>query len=141
MLMPVFFKIKIIPLILLLSLFFALILNYPLLQHLHSILTTLEHVQIGFVISIPFVLIAALNFLFTIFSFRFILKIFFSLLLLSGSVVSYSALKYKVIFDQVMIQNILETNQQEASSYINSSIILWFLFTGFLPTLFYFSQK
>lgn len=77
MLMPVFFKIKIIPLILLLSLFFALILNYPLLQHLHSILTTLEHVQIGFVISIPFVLIAALNFLFTIFSFRFILKIFF----------------------------------------------------------------
>lgn len=40
-----------------------------------------------------------------------------------------------------MIQNILETNQQEASSYINSSIILWFLFTGFLPTLFYFSQK
>lgn len=75
--MPVFFKIKIIPLILLLSLFFALILNYPLLQHLHSILTTLEHVQIGFVISIPFVLIAALNFLFTIFSLRFILKIFF----------------------------------------------------------------
>ncbi|HHW7482028.1 TPA: phosphoethanolamine transferase [Escherichia coli] len=139
--MPVFFKIKIIPLILLLSLFFAVILNYPLLQHLHSILTTLEHVQIGFVISIPFVLIAALNFLFTIFSFRFILKIFFSLLLLSGSVVSYSALKYKVIFDQVMIQNILETNQQEASSYINSSIILWFLFTGFLPTLFLLFAK
>ncbi|EPB6698180.1 phosphoethanolamine transferase domain-containing protein [Escherichia coli] len=37
--------------------------------------------------------------------------------------------------------NILETNQQEAASYINSSIILWFLFTGFLPNLFLISQK
>ncbi|WMY76306.1 phosphoethanolamine--lipid A transferase [Buttiauxella selenatireducens] len=136
--MPVLFRIKLIPLVLLLAVVFAFLLNWPVLLHFYDILTHLEHVKIGFVISIPFVLVAALNFVFLPFSIRYLLKPFFALLLVTGSMVSYSTLKYKVMFDQSMIQNILETNPQEAHSYLNGSIILWVLLTGVLPAILLF---
>ena len=115
--MPVLFRVKVIPLVLLLAMIFAFLLNWPILLHFYEILSHLEHVKIGFVISIPFVLVAALNVVFMPFSVRFLLKPFFALLFITGSLVSYSTLKYKVMFDQTMIQNIIETNPQEAHSY------------------------
>lgn len=139
--MPVLFRMKVIPLILLLAVVFAFLLNWPVLLHFYDILTHLEHVKIGFVISIPFVLVAALNFVFMPFSIRFLLKPFFALLLITGSMVSYSTLKYKVMFDQSMIENIIETNPQEAHSYLNGSIILWVLLTGVLPAILLFLIK
>lgn len=139
--MPVLFRMKVIPLILLLAVVFTFLLNWPVLLHFYNILTHLEHVKIGFVISIPFVLVAALNFVFMPFSIRFLLKPFFALLLITGSMVSYSTLKYKVMFDQSMIQNIIETNPQEAHSYLNGSIILWILLTGVLPAILLFLIK
>jgi len=141
MLMPVLFRIKLIPLVLLLAVFFAFILNWPVLLHFYDILTHLEHVKLGFAISIPFVLIAALNFVFMPFSQRFLLKPFFALLFVTGSMVSYSTLKYKVMFDQTMIQNILETNPQEAHSYLNSSLVMWLLLTGITPAILLFLVK
>ena len=139
--MPVLFRIKLIPLVLLLAVVFAFLLNWPVLLHFYDILTHLEHVKIGFVISIPFVLVAALNFVFMPFSIRYLLKPFFALLLVTGSMVSYSTLKYKVLFDQSMIQNILETNPHEAHSYLNGSDILWVLLTGVLPAILLFLIK
>ncbi|MDI0347832.1 phosphoethanolamine transferase domain-containing protein [Raoultella ornithinolytica] len=139
--MPVLFRVKVIPLVLLLAMIFAFLLNWPILLHFYEILSHLEHVKIGFVISIPFVLVAALNVVFMPFSVRFLLKPFFALLFITGSLVSYSTLKYKVMFDQTMIQNIIETNPQEAHSYLNGSIIIWFVFTGILPAILLFSIK
>lgn len=139
--MPVLFRMKVIPLVLLLAIVFAFLLNWPVLLHFYDILTHLKHVKIGFIISIPLVLVAALNFVFMPFSIRFLLKPFFALLLVTGSMVSYSTLKYKVMFDQTMIQNILETNPQEAHSYLNGSIISWLLLTGVLPVILLFLIK
>lgn len=95
---------------LLLVLLFALLFNWPIFLHFYTILTKLEHVKAGFVVSIPFVLLAALNAVFLPFTFRYLLKPFFVLLILMGSVVSYAMLKYGVIFDVSMVQNIVETN-------------------------------
>ncbi|EKP0310022.1 phosphoethanolamine--lipid A transferase [Aeromonas veronii] len=126
---------------LLLVLFFALVLNWPIFLHFYTVLSELSHVKAGFVISIPLVLIAALNAVFIPFTFRFVLKPFFTVLILSGSIVSYAMLKYGVVFDAGMIQNIVETNSGEAISYLNGSVILWFLLTGILPTLVLWSLK
>ena len=139
--MPVLFRMKVIPLVLLLAMVFAFLLNWPVLLHFYDILSHLEHDKAGFVISIPFVLVAALNFVFMPFSVRYLLKPFFAVLLITGSMVSYSTLKYKVMFDQSMIQNIVETNPQEAHSYLNGSIILWLLLTGVLPAVLLFLIK
>lgn len=51
--MPVLFRVKVIPLVLLLAMIFAFLLNWPILLHFYEILSHLEHVKIGFVISIP----------------------------------------------------------------------------------------
>ena len=139
--MPVLFRIKLIPLVLLLAVVFAFLLNWAVLLHFYDILTHLEHVKMGFVISIPFVLVAALNFVFMPFSIRYLLKPFFALLLVTGSMVSYATLKYKVMFDQSMIQNIVETNPQESHSYLNGSDILWMLLMGVLPAILLFLIK
>ncbi|MCE9847289.1 phosphoethanolamine transferase [Aeromonas allosaccharophila] len=126
---------------LLLVLFFALVLNWPIFLHFYTALSGLSHVKVGFAISIPLVLIAALNAVFIPFTFRFLLKPFFTLLLLSGSIVSYAMLKYGVIFDAGMMQNIIETNSGEAGAYLNGSVALWFLLTGLLPVLVLWSLR
>ncbi|KRW52593.1 hydrolase [Aeromonas allosaccharophila] len=126
---------------LLLVFFFALVLNWPIFLHFYTALSGLSHVKVGFAISIPLVLIAALNAVFIPFTFRFLLKPFFTLLLLSGSIVSYAMLKYGVIFDAGMMQNIIETNRGEAGAYLNGSVALWFLLTGLLPVLVLWSLR
>ena len=126
---------------LLLVLFFALVLNWPIFLHFYTVLSGLSHVKAGFAISIPLVLVAALNAVFIPFTFRFLLKPFFTVLILSGSIVSYAMLKYGVIFDAGMMQNIVETNSGEAGAYLNGSVALWFLLTGLLPVLVLWSIK
>ncbi|QLH66259.1 phosphoethanolamine transferase [Aeromonas veronii] len=126
---------------LLLVLFFALVLNWPMFLHFYTVLSALTHVKAGFAISIPLVLIAALNAVFIPFTFRFVLKPFFTVLILTGSIVSYAMLKYGVIFDAGMIQNIVETNSGEAGAYLNGSVALWFLLTGLLPVLVLWSLR
>ena len=81
---------------LLLVLLFALVFNWPIFLHFYRILSALEHVKAGFVLSIPLVLVAALNAVFLPFTFRYLLKPFFALLILTGSLVSYAMLKYGV---------------------------------------------
>ncbi|MGN5100651.1 phosphoethanolamine transferase [Aeromonas veronii] len=126
---------------LLLVLFFALVLNWPIFLHFYTVLSALTHVKAGFAISIPLVLIAALNAVFIPFTFRFVLKPFFTVLILTGSIVSYAMLKYGVIFDAGMIQNIVETNSGEAGAYLNGSVAFWFLLTGLLPVLVLWSLR
>ncbi|PKQ75082.1 phosphoethanolamine transferase [Aeromonas sobria] len=134
-------KIRVVPFVLLLALVFSFLLNWPVLLHFYDILSNLEHFKVGFVISIPFLLVAALNFVFMPFSIRYLMKPFFAFLFVMGSIASYTMMKYRVLFDGDMIQNIFETNQSEAYAYVNLSIIMWVLFTGVLPAILIFFVK
>ncbi|HHQ4500705.1 TPA: MCR-3-related phosphoethanolamine--lipid A transferase [Aeromonas hydrophila] len=134
-------RIKVVPFVLLLALVFAFLLNWPVLLHFYDILSNIEHFKIGFVVSIPFLLIAALNFVFMPFSIRFLMKPFFAFLFVTGSIASYTMMKYRVLFDGDMIQNIFETNQSEAFAYVNAPIIVWVLLTGLLPAALIFFVK
>ncbi|MDM5149657.1 MCR-3-related phosphoethanolamine--lipid A transferase [Aeromonas salmonicida] len=136
--MPSVVKIKLVPLVFLLALMFAFLLNWRVLFHIFEILSRLEHFKIGFAISIPILLVAALNFVFMPFSIRYLLKPFFAFLFVTGSIVSYTMMKYRVLFDRDMIQNIFETNQSEAYSYISLPIIVWVLLTGVVPAILLF---
>ncbi|MEM0554374.1 MULTISPECIES: MCR-3-related phosphoethanolamine--lipid A transferase [Aeromonas] len=134
-------RIKVVPFVLLLALVFAFLLNWPVLLHFYHILSNIEHFKIGFVVSIPFLLVAALNFVFMPFSIRFLMKPFFAFLFVTGSIASYTMMKYRVLFDGDMIQNIFETNQSEAFAYVNVPIIIWVLLTGLLPAALIFFVK
>ena len=134
-------RIKVVPFVLLLALVFAFLLNWPVLLHFYDILSNIEHFKIGFVVSIPFLLVAALNFVFMPFSIRFLMKPFFAFLFVTGSIASYTMMKYRVLFDGDMIQNIFETNQSEAFAYVNAPIIIWVILTGLLPAALIFFVK
>ncbi|MGY4106781.1 phosphoethanolamine transferase [Aeromonas encheleia] len=134
-------KIRIVPFVLLIAFGFSILQNWPVLLHFVNILTSLEHFKIGFAISIPIVLVAALNFVLMPFSIRYFVKPFFSFLFISGAVASYAMLKYRIILDRDMVQNVLETNSGEASAYLNVSVILWVALMGVLPAILIFLIK
>src|SRR5574344_1775417 len=82
--------------------YFTLILNIPILRHYCNILEPLDQFSIWFAISIPFVLFALLLIIFTIFSFKYIAKPIFFILLTTSGIVFYASLKYNLIFDSDM---------------------------------------
>ena len=60
---------------------------------------------------------------------------------ITGAIASYTMMKYKVLFDGDMIQNIFETNQSEAYSYLSVPIVVWVLLAGVLPAVLLFFVK
>lgn len=63
-------------LMLMIDVVFATLFNIPVWMHLFNIINNLDGVKLGFIISLPVFLISALNFVFTPFSFRYILNLF-----------------------------------------------------------------
>ncbi len=98
----------------------------------------LKEFSYGFVLSIPFTLLSILIIIFsflTIISTKHILKpvlIFFTLV---SSLVFYATYTYGIVFDDDMLINIIETNNSEASSYINTHSLLIFIITGLIPSI------
>lgn len=123
---------------LLLAFYFTAIVNLPVYKELNNILSQLDNVKIGFVISIPFFFLAALNFLFNLFSWPWIGKPFFIILLMVSSMVSYAGYNYGTLFDSNMIANIVETNSSEATSYLSSYSLIWNILMGVVPALLVF---
>lgn len=121
-------KISYFTLTLLLSLYFTFVVNLPILLHFYRILHALPAYNLAFALTIPVVLFFALNFVFTPFSFRPLLKPFFMIILPVSALASFAMMTYQVVFDRGMIENILETQSAEATSYLNVQVVLWFVF-------------
>lgn len=120
---------------LLLASYFTIILNYPFFRESWKVLGKLEQVKTGFVLSIPFLVLFALVILFSLVTFKYISKPVFIFLTVSSSLVFYAGLTYGVVFDYGMIQNSSQTNFSEASSYLNTSLVISFILTGVLPAI------
>ncbi|MBF7955425.1 phosphoethanolamine transferase [Rahnella victoriana] len=131
-------KISYFKLTLLLSLYFTFVVNLPILLHFYRILHALPAYNLAFAMTIPVVLFAALNFVFTPFSFRPLLKPFFMIVLPVSALASFAMMTFQVVFDRGMIENILETQSAEAGSYLNMKVVLWLVFTGILPAILLF---
>ncbi len=127
-------KIHVLWLIFIVSITFAFVLNLPVLSHMNEILAGIPTVKLGFIVSMPFLLVAALNFVFIPLSFKPILKPVFVFLFITGSMASYAALNYGVIFDHAMIGSLAESNVHELSTYLTPGFFFWFAVTGLLPS-------
>ncbi|HCD12248.1 DUF1705 domain-containing protein, partial [Shewanella sp.] len=118
-----------------LALFFVAVFNVPFFTIVKQGLENQAHVDPLFVATIPIFLISILGILFSLFSFKYILKPFFIVLLLCSSGVFFATFKYGVVFDTGMIENTFQTNSAEAMTYVNWASILNLLLTGALPAL------
>ncbi|MGI2258198.1 phosphoethanolamine transferase [Shewanella sp. GXUN23E] len=117
----------------LLALYFVGIFNIPFFDIVAKGLAEQDQISWGFVISIPIFLLCALSILFSFFSIKYLLKPFFIVLTLLSSSVFWAQWQYGVVFDVNMMQNIFQTNQAEASTYLNLASAINMLITGILP--------
>jgi len=117
----------------LLALFFVMIFNIPFFSIVKKGLEHQSHVDPIFVATIPVFLVAALGFLFSFFSVKYLLKPFFIVLILLSSGVFFAAYKYGVVFDTGMIENTFQTNSAEALTYVNWASLASFALTGLVP--------
>lgn len=118
-----------------LALYFVVIVNLPVYSALSDVLNKLDGVKIGFVISIPIFFLATFNFLFNLFSWPWLTKPFFALLILLSAAVSYAGFNYGTLFDSDMIANIVETDSSEANSYFSLYSLVWMIGMGIIPAL------
>ncbi|MDE1232823.1 phosphoethanolamine transferase [Vibrio aestuarianus] len=118
-----------------LALYFVVIVNLPVYSALSDVLNKLDGVKIGFVISIPIFFLATFNFLFNLFSWPWLTKPFFALLILLSAAVSYAGFNYGTLFDSDMIANIIETDSSEANSYFSLYSLVWMIGMGIIPAL------
>lgn len=117
------------------SLYLGTVLNFSFYEQLATIFEGMDTVHPLFIISIPFFIVFTLNFALNLLNWRFVIKPIIIALLMSSAAVSYAMIKYSVVFDRDMIQNIFETNVAEAHAYINiSSITAFALFV--IPPIF-----
>jgi len=121
-------------LVIIASLYFVLLSNLSFFRHVLEIYPV-EGKNIGFLISLPIGLTAVIVLLLSLLSSRYTTKPILILLLLTTSVATYFMDKYNIIIDITMVQNIMETNYNEASDLFNLSLLLHFLLFGVLPSV------
>ena len=124
--------------IVVLSVYYAFVLNYPLLIHFYGLAIDSGAL---FALSGAFVLMFAFIIIFTLISIPYLFKYFMMFLTLTSSFALYGASKYNAIYDYNMIVNIFETNSSEVSSYLSFSLFMFIVFMGILPIIFLSSVK
>ena len=88
-------------------------------------------------LTMPFFLLACLNFLIQLTFWPYVHKVWIPLLLVLGAGASYAVMTQNIYFNADMIQNIIQTNPGEAKSWLAPRFIGWVLLTGVLPALLY----
>ena len=116
------------------ALFFILFLNMSLLRELVHIFSAFEELDYVFITTIFFFFLAVFNIVFTLLAIPRLEKPIFILLIIMSSIVNFAMYHYKIIFDPDMITNIVETDIAESSSYLNMSLIWWFILTAIFPS-------
>jgi lipid A ethanolaminephosphotransferase len=97
--------------------------------------------NIGFLISISVVLISVIVLLFSIFCFKYTTKPVLITILLLSSLASYFMNNYKIVIDETMIQNTIETNTREVFDLLNIRFFVYLLFAGVLPSIIIYKIK
>lgn len=120
------------------SVYFGLVLNFPIIRKIYQ-LSTEGHVL--FSLSPAILLSGCFMVIFSLFTFRFVFKPVMVVLLLTSSAAMYAMLKYNVMIDYSMIENIFETNSGEAYSYINAYSVGYVLVFGVLPSIWLLSTN
>ena len=91
--------------------------------------------NIGFLLSISVVLTSVIVLLFSIFCFKYTAKPILITIILVSSLISYFMNHYNIVIDETMIQNIVETDTNEAFDLLNLKLFIYLVFAGILPSV------
>ncbi|OEF25517.1 phosphoethanolamine transferase [Vibrio rumoiensis] len=125
--------IKVTTFIVLLSLYYGFVLNYPIVSKIFSLSSDIP--DVWFPYTAPLVLFCAFIVVFTLLAVPYLMKPFMVILTLSSAVALYAELTYHILFDVSMIENVVGTNTSEISFYLNLRSFLYILVFGISPSL------
>ncbi len=127
--------------IILASFLITAVFNFPFIFSVYQTVSPESLSEWVFILSVPTVL-TLINIIFlSFFGAFFFPRITVALTLLISASLLYASYAYGIIFDKSMIQNIMETNSGEALSYLNSSLLVFFLLLGLIPVVAVFNQE
>jgi lipid A ethanolaminephosphotransferase len=97
--------------------------------------------NILFLIALGVVLTSVIVLVFTLISNRFIIKPLLIFIFIASAAASYFMNNYGTIFDDKMIQNMLETDSKEAGGLLNLSLIIQVFILGVIPSIILYFVK
>ena len=122
-------------LILFTALFFVLFDNFAFFTHVIEVYP-LSLKNMGFLLSLPVVLTCFIVLLLVLVSSRYTIKPVLIFLLLLSSLAAYFMNNYSVVIDHDMIQNMVQTNINEAGDLFSFKLLFYFVLLGVLPAVF-----
>ncbi|MDO4699698.1 MAG: phosphoethanolamine--lipid A transferase [Moraxella sp.] len=122
------------------AVYFTGVLNLPFLLKVFDLYQHSSSAGI-YIYTVPILLLALLALVFCVLIVPFLHKALMSFLILASSAVSYNTWLYNVYFNRDMLDNVLQTTPAESVRMLSVSFMLWLLFTGVLPTLWYCRLK
>ncbi len=100
-----------------------------------------QGMDILYVISLSIVLFSLTIFLLNLINIKYIVKPVLILVFILSSFAAYAMDTFHVIIDDVMIQNIMETDHSEAGDLVTTKLFIYVIVLGVLPSLFVFFSK
>mgnify|MGYP002641673778 FL=1 len=114
------------------SIFFTLFYNYSFFTNTLKVYPLDEN--LGFVISITFVMTAFLIILLTLVTNKFIIKPILIFVFLVSSLTNYFMNSYHAVIDDSMLRNMMQTDISESLDLLNFKLVLYFISLGLLPS-------
>lgn len=118
-----------------LALFFTFILNAVFLGRTWETIPYTSLHDYIFAATIPVVLFSAFLFLFSVVAVPWIRKPLLIILLLSSAAANYFIYSFGTVIDTNMIQNVFETDAQEATALFSLRYLLWMILIGAVPAI------
>lgn len=118
------------------SAFVTLVQNIAYYRQTLHLIDFSQRATLPFFLSMPLVIFAVLNIIFTLFALPYLRQLAIAALLIAGASVQYFMLNYSIIIDRTMIQNLMETNVSESVDLLTPQLALWVLLLGVLPAAF-----
>jgi len=109
--------------------------NVVFWRHLNAAAQLGRAENMPFAVAVAVFLIAALAFLLSLFSWRFLFKPIVVGVLLAASVVGYFMMTYGIVVDDTMLANTVQTDTAEAAGLFSMTLVWHLLFTGVLPAI------
>ncbi|MCQ8227553.1 phosphoethanolamine transferase EptA [Pantoea trifolii] len=117
------------------ALFFALFMNALFLLRAWEMIPYDHFHDYLFAASIPLVLASAFYFLFSLAAWPYLRKPLLIALVLVSAAANYFMHSFGTVIDTNMIQNVFESDPQEAGALISSRYLLWMLLMGMVPVV------
>ncbi len=115
------------------ALYFTLVLNALFLLRAWEMIPYLHLHDYLFAASMPVVLTAAFYLIFSLIAWPYLRKPLLIVLLLASAAANYFMHSFGTVIDTNMIQNVFESDAQEATALISARYVMWMLLMGAVP--------